>query len=664
MSEKAYELRDAFVARYFTGAKLPFSFCSGGRKAAVRIITRMKTRSDGAHTTYFVVGRSGQLEVKMTGTVYDSHPAADWNIEITNTGSTNSPRISKGYGTDVEFDGSDVSMWHSTGDYVSADGFDQKIEKIGKGIVKNSNGRPCDGAFPYYRLFFDGWTLDGAVGWQARWSGSFTEKNGKVCVKAGQAILDSYLKPGETFKLSSTTFLFVEGGNTEAINAWRAFYFDCIIPRPLGNKIQPLVCGASYDSALEFCFTNEKSNLECYKTFTDENIIPDVWWIDAGWYDYNIGDGHKDWVRVGTWEVDKERFPKGLKPIADAVHAKGTKFLLWLEPERVHIRTKLYNEHPEWLLTSPKDIYCGLLNLGDPEANEYISNHVNKLIRDNGIDIYRQDFNCDPDNYFRDSETEDRQGALENLHCQGYLKFWDNILAANPGLWIDSCASGGRRNDIETMKRSVPLHYSDFGYGDLPVKDAFQQTMFEWLPYFKEQPMTWTPASNDFIHLAALSPFYSFTYDLFKAYPDHKRADENGNPFELHPETRDPAAIEDMNKYLHLWKTFSKYCCGNYYEFTPQSKTFDKWQVMQFTKPGKNKGVIKALRFAENQTDHFTFDPAEIDSTAFYAVRDVLSDELSIIPGKVLAKNFTISLKPGEGVLLEYRKIRKHGERT
>ena len=64
------------------------------------------------------------------------------------------------------------------------------------------------------------------------------------------------------------------------------------------------------------------------------------------------------------------------------------------------------------------------------------------------------------------NEAEDRIGAIENLHVQGYLKFWDELILRNPGLWIDSCASGGRRNDLETMRRAVPLHYTDMGYGE------------------------------------------------------------------------------------------------------------------------------------------------------------------------------------------------------
>lgn len=58
-------------------------------------------------------------------------------------------------------------------------------------------------------------------------------------------------------------------------------------------------------------------------------------------------------------------------------------------------------------------------------------------------------------------------------------------------LWIDSCASGGRRNDLETMRRSVALHYTDVGYGHHPVKQKQHREMFEWMPYFRAHNMSW-----------------------------------------------------------------------------------------------------------------------------------------------------------------------------
>ena len=131
------------------------------------------------------------------------------------------------------------------------------------------------------------------------------------------------------------------------------------------------------------------------------------------------------------------------------------------------------------------------MNLAIPECVDFITDTVDAIIKENHVTIYRQDFNFDPAPCWDEAETEDRIGAVENLHVQGYLRYWDELLRRNPGLVIDSCSSGGRRNDLETMRRAVTLHYTDIGYGNHPRKQKQHRLMFEWIPYFRAHNMNW-----------------------------------------------------------------------------------------------------------------------------------------------------------------------------
>jgi hypothetical protein len=47
------------------------------------------------------------------------------------------------------------------------------------------------------------------------------------------------------------------------------------------------------------------------------------------------------------------------------------------------------------------------------------------------------------------------------MRLTGLYAFWDRLLAENHGLQIDNCSSGGRRIDLEMIRRSVPLWRSD-----------------------------------------------------------------------------------------------------------------------------------------------------------------------------------------------------------
>ena len=47
---------------------------------------------------------------------------------------------------------------------------------------------------------------------------------------------------------------------------------------------------------------------------------------------------------------------------------------------------------------------------------------------------------------------------------------------------IDSCASGGRRNDLETMRRAVPLWRSDYAFEPIGHQ-CMTYGISLWLPY-------------------------------------------------------------------------------------------------------------------------------------------------------------------------------------
>ena len=153
---------------------------------------------------------------------------------------------------------------------------------------------------------------------------------------------------------------------------------------------------------------------------------------------------------MGTWEVDTNRFPHGLRAVSDYAHKNGIRILVWFEPERVTADTWLTRNHPEWVLGGAKG---GLLNLGNDEARAWLTEHIDQLITAQGIDLYRQDFNMDPLSNWRSADAPGRQGITEIRHIEGLLAYWDELQRRHPDMLIDECASGGKRNDLEMMRR-------------------------------------------------------------------------------------------------------------------------------------------------------------------------------------------------------------------
>lgn len=87
---------------------------------------------------------------------------------------------------------------------------------------------------------------------------------------------------------------------------------------------------------------------------------------------------------------------------------------------------------------------------------------ISQRLEEYDIDIYRQDFNMPAWNSWQrnasgpdGSEEPDRVGLNEMKHVAGLYDFLDGLVARRPHLLIDNCAGGGRRMDLEMLKRSV-----------------------------------------------------------------------------------------------------------------------------------------------------------------------------------------------------------------
>ena len=140
-----------------------------------------------------------------------------------------------------------------------------------------------------------------------------------------------------------------------------------------------------------------------YTDITEEIIIRDLEALKATGADINIfqiDDGYQSFI--GDWEVPNEKFPKGMKYIADEIHAKGWLAGLWLAPFYIQKNSVVAKNHPEWIVKKPdgKPIYgfvglgrdCYTLDFYNPECAAYIKQFFNTILNTWGFDMVKLDF--------------------------------------------------------------------------------------------------------------------------------------------------------------------------------------------------------------------------------------------------------------------------------
>jgi alpha-galactosidase len=241
---------------------------------------------------------------------------------------------------------------------------------------------------------------------------------------------------------------------------------------------------------------------------------------------------------------------------------------------------------------------------GEAGARQWLIDHTIQVIEEQGIDLYRQDHNFDPLPYWRATDTPDRMGITEIRYVEGYLAFWTALRRRFPAMLIDSCASGGRRNDLETLRLSVPLHKTDYDYGDLPTKQAFHHSMSLWLPYYGAYcPPTESPDTVDaYAFRSSLAPMTMLTHDL-------RRRDVNWRCLkQLTEEWRDLTA--------------TGYFYGDYYPLTPYNRDGTQWIAWQHHRADREEGLVQAFRRASCTFPSLTVHLRGLDPDAKYVVTD------------------------------------------
>ena len=136
-----------------------------------------------------------------------------------------------------------------------------------------------------------------------------------------------------------------------------------------------------------------------YQDINEKIITHDLVSIDERFNLFQIDDGYETFV--GDWlDIDKKKFPNGLKTIVDQIHEKGLLAGIWLAPFVAEEKSRLFIEHPEFIKRDEKGNFVKsggnwsghyALDLEKPEVVQYIQKCLQFYI-DLGFDFFKLDF--------------------------------------------------------------------------------------------------------------------------------------------------------------------------------------------------------------------------------------------------------------------------------
>lgn len=347
--------------------------------------------------------------------------------------------------------------------------FTQKVS-YGKIVIENRRGISSHNHNPYFILDRDATETSGDVYFGAlRLTGNFSgvveqTPYGETLVQMGLNSHDFMmeLKPGETFEAPSVLCGYSGTGYETMSHNLHRFARKYL----LRDGYKPVL----YNSweATEFKVNSREQIGLAEKA---REIGAELFVLDDGWF------GERDGIDngLGDWYVNERKFPNGLDELISEVKGMGLMFGIWVEPEMVNPKARLYQEHPDWIYhfeTRKSDTSRGqyVLNMTRKDVRDFVYHMLDDLLTKHEIDYIKWDAN-------RPMSQTCLQRDVWYRHIRAVYDIVTELKKKHPQVLFEACASGGGRIDYGILGIFDDFWTSDNtdAYDRLYIQDAYSR---------------------------------------------------------------------------------------------------------------------------------------------------------------------------------------------
>lgn len=261
------------------------------------------------------------------------------------------------------------------------------------------------------------------------------------------------IEPGETFLVPPAFVGCYAGDLDEGSHSLHRFIVEKLRPAPPKDCPDPILAYNLYidvggDKAKE---ADVLRSARFCREIGFEAFMPDAMWFP----------------HVGDWRWDPARFPNGVKPIEEYVHAAGMRLALWCawtngglssDPGALNARS-----HPDWFREDypadwrPGAFVGGKLCLACQEARDWAKRKTQWLVAHHKLDYVKHDIDPITTRCSRASHRHRHGTDASYWAAMGYYEVQEALLKAFPGLILENCSGGGHIKDFGVIQRT---HYT------------------------------------------------------------------------------------------------------------------------------------------------------------------------------------------------------------
>jgi len=265
------------------------------------------------------------------------------------------------------------------------------------------------------------------------------------------------LAPGGKFEAPEAVMTYSNHGFNGMSTQMHAFVRNHIVRGEWKDKVRPVLLN-SWEAA--YFNINERRLLNLAKAGKEAGI--ELFVMDDGWF----GERNDDTTSLGDWDVNKKKLPGGLSGLCEKIKKLGLQFGIWVEPEMVNVKSKLYEQHPDWVLQIPGKPHCEgrnqrILDLTKTEVQDYIIDKMTQVFSSADISYVKWDMNRIFSDYYSDSLPAEKQGEVAHRYVIGLYRVMRTLTERFPHILFEGCSSGGNRFDLGILSYFPQIWASD-----------------------------------------------------------------------------------------------------------------------------------------------------------------------------------------------------------
>lgn len=251
------------------------------------------------------------------------------------------------------------------------------------------------------------------------------------------------LKKGETFQTPEAVLVYSGEELGKMSRTFHRLYRKRLARGYWRDRVRPVVINNWEATFMDFTEDKILKFAETARKLGVEMMV-----LDDGWF------GHRDddTSSLGDWYPDPKKLPQGIRGLAEKIENMGMKFGLWIEPEMVNKDSRLYEEHPDWVIRVPYREACHgrnqfVLDFSKEEVVDYIGDRISRILQDAPVSYIKWDMNRSISEAFSQGRKAEEQGKLFHRHILGVYRLYERLTSEFPEVLFESCASGGARFD-------------------------------------------------------------------------------------------------------------------------------------------------------------------------------------------------------------------------